>query len=265
MSSKSPDAAIARFEAPAAWRAIDLISDLHLAADHPRTFDAWRRHLLHTPADAVFILGDLFELWVGDDSRVEGFERECAQVLIQAGQRRPLAFMPGNRDFMVGDEMLADCGATRLHDPTLLSAWGSQWLLTHGDALCLDDIDYQRFRTKVRDPAWQQAVLARPLAERRSIASGMRHASEAMKATGGPWVDIDQDAAVAWLRASGSNVMIHGHTHQPGDSEIAPGFLRHVLSDWDLDSPQPRAEVLRFTPTGLRRLGLQEALSGTAC
>jgi UDP-2,3-diacylglucosamine hydrolase len=152
-----------------------------------------------------------------------------------------------------------------LHDPTLLSAWGFRLLLTHGDALCIDDADYQRFRAKVRDPAWQQAVLARPLAERRSIASGMRHASEAMKASGGPWVDIDPPTAVAWLRRAGSNVMVHGHTHQPVDSEVAPGFVRHVLSDWDLDAEQPRAEVLRFTARGLRRLELEEALNVETC
>lgn len=167
---KSPEPADAAFVADPGWRAIDLLSDVHLREDRPATFAAWRRHLLDTDADAVLILGDLFEAWVGDDVRDEGFEAECVGVLREAGQRRRIGFLPGNRDFLVGDAMLADAGVVRLGDPTLLRAWTYRVLLTHGDALCLADVDYQRFRAEVREPAWQAAFLARPLAERRAIA-----------------------------------------------------------------------------------------------
>jgi len=252
-----------RFDAPARWRAIDFISDLHLDAAHPKTFEGWKRELLETSADAVFLLGDVFEAWVGDDARFDGFERECAQVLKAAAAVRTVAFMAGNRDFLVGEALLAESGVQRLHDPTLLTAWGQVVLLTHGDALCLADTDYQRFRVMVRNPAWQQAFLARPLPERRAVARQMRDASEANKSgqTPADWADVDRDAALAWLHAAGSSQMVHGHTHRPGSELLAPGFQRHVLSDWDLDAPAPRAEVLRLTPAGLARLTPEQALA----
>lgn len=253
----------ARFDAPSHWRAIDFISDLHLDEAHPATFEAWRRHLLHTPADAVLLLGDVFEVWVGDDARVEGFERECAQVLREAARQRHVAFMVGNRDFLVGDALLQDCGVHRLDDPTLLSAWEHRLLLTHGDALCIADTDYQRFRAMVRQPAWQAALLAKPLVERRVIARHLREASEAKQAGQSPveWADADPALAVQWLRDAGCTEMVHGHTHRPGTSELQPGFVRHVLSDWDLDTAKPRAEVLRLTAAGLQRLAPEHALA----
>jgi UDP-2,3-diacylglucosamine hydrolase len=243
------------FRAPAGWRAIDFISDLHLDASHPLTFDALRAHLQHTDADAVFILGDLFEVWVGDDARFGDFEARCAAVLRQATQRRHVAFMAGNRDFLVSDALLAECGVTALPDPTCLDAWGRAVLLTHGDALCLDDTDYQRFRAEVRGERWRAEFLARPLAERQAIARAMRDASERTKRSlrRDQWADVDAVAAVALLRDAGADTMIHGHTHRPGSDALAPGFTRHVLSDWDLDGASPRAEVLRVTRDGLER------------
>jgi UDP-2,3-diacylglucosamine hydrolase len=244
------------FDAPAPWRAIDFISDLHLDEAHPRTFEAWRRHLMGTEADAVFLLGDIFEAWVGDDARHQGFERECAEVLREATRHRAVTFMAGNRDFLVGEALLADTGVQGLQDPTLLRAFGHAVLLTHGDALCLSDTAYQRFRAMVRNPAWQQAMLARPLAERQVIARQMREASETGNVGRSPadWADVDAEAAVAWLRAAGTTVMVHGHTHRPGSDTLAPGFVRHVLSDWDLDTASPRAEVLRLSAAGFERL-----------
>ena len=252
-----------RFEAPPHWRAIDFISDLHLDAEHPKTFEAFGRVLLGTPADAVFLLGDIFEAWVGDDARFEGFERQGAAVLKSAARQRCVGFMAGNRDFLVGEALLADCGVQRLHDPTLLHAFGHSALLTHGDALCLADTEYMRFRAMVRDAAWQRSFLARPLAERQAVARQLRDASEAAKARQSPadWVDVDTAAAVEWLRAAGTAKMVHGHTHQPGTRPLAPGFERHVLSDWDLDARTPRAEVLRLTSAGLARLTPDQALA----
>jgi UDP-2,3-diacylglucosamine hydrolase len=242
--------------APAEWRTIDLISDLHLAADAPRTFDAFEAYLRCTAADAVLILGDLFDVWIGDDALERPFERRCAEVLAEAGSRRQLALMVGNRDFLIGAAMLRACGARGLADPTVLSAWGRRLVLTHGDALCLEDRAYQRLRAEVRSAAWQRAVLARPLAERDLLAHTMRSASEARK-RGMPdpelWADVDPAAAVAWMHAAGAAEMVHGHTHRPGSSLLAPGFERHVLGDWDLDGPVPRAGILRLTRDGLRR------------
>jgi UDP-2,3-diacylglucosamine hydrolase len=240
--------------APQGWRAIDFISDLHLCESMPRTFDAWSLHLRHTPADAVFILGDLFEVWVGDDARERSFERQCVELLAEASSHRQLAFMVGNRDFLVGAAMLRACGMMGLPDPTLLSAWGQAVLLTHGDALCLDDQPYQAFRNEVRSPKWQQAFLARPLADRLQIAADIRRASESRRRfDGNTDSDLDAAAAVRWLHAMGAAEMVHGHTHRPGSSVLAPGFKRHVLSDWDLDQAR-RAEVLRLTRQGFARL-----------
>ena len=255
--------ALQRFDAPAHWRAIDFISDLHLDAAHPRTFAAWEAQLLRTAADAVFLLGDIFEVWIGDDAREGAFERRCLQVLQAASARRHIGFMAGNRDFLVGDAMLRDCGVHRLADPTLLHAFGHTALLTHGDALCLTDTDYQRFRAMVRDPAWQQTFLARPQAERQGIARQMRDASEAGKASQSPadWADADPAEAAAWLRAAGTADLVHGHTHRPGRNAVAPGLHREVLSDWDLDAPTPRAEVLRLTGRGFARLQPAQALA----
>ncbi len=240
--------------APPAWQAIDFISDLHLCEAMPRTFEAWHLHLQRTTADAVFMLGDLFEVWVGDDARNRPFERRCIDVLAEAASHRQLAFMAGNRDFLVGAATLRDAGVMALPDPTLLSAWGQTVLLSHGDALCLDDTPYQVFRAEVRSPQWQAKFLARPLAERLQIAAELRGASDARKRfDGNSLVDIDAGEAVRWMHAMGAGEMVHGHTHRPGSAALAPGFKRHVLTDWDLDTLQ-RAEVLRLTRSGFERL-----------
>ncbi len=244
------------FAAPTAWRAIDFISDLHLCAAMPRTFAAWSAHLRHTPADAVFMLGDLFELWVGDDARGRSFEQACVDVMSEAASHRQLAFMVGNRDFLVGSAMLRACGMMGLPDPTLLVAWGQRVLLSHGDALCLDDEPYQAFRQEVRSSAWQARFLARPLAERSQLGAEMRRASaKRQRFDGDSRVDVDTAEAVRWMHASGAAELVHGHTHRPGSSALAPGFKHHVLSDWDLDTETaPRAEVLRLTRDGFQRL-----------
>ena len=252
--------------APAEWRVIDFISDLHLTAAMPRTVELWSDYLHRTRADAVFILGDLFEAWVGDDARAEGFETDGAAVLKSAAALRPIAFMVGNRDFLLGSAMLQACGVAALEDPTLLCAFGRKALLTHGDALCLGDVPYQQFRRVVRDPSWQRAFLQRPLSERRALARALRGESERHKASqlDASWVFVDIDAAVAALRSAGATMMIHGHTHRPGSESIGPGLQRHVLSDWDFDDATvPRAEVLRWQSEGLTRLTPQAAMNGS--
>jgi UDP-2,3-diacylglucosamine hydrolase len=253
--------------APEAWSAIDFISDIHLAPDMPRTRDAWAGYMRSTRADAVLILGDLFDVWVGDDSRLEGFEAECADVLRQAARERCVGFMVGNRDFLLGAAMLEDCGLMALPEPTVLQAFGQRLVLAHGDALCIADIEYQRFRATVRDPHWQRMALGLPLADRRRFAAQMRHASEQRNAQGmlpDEAADVDTATATAWMRDAAAPVLVHGHTHRPGSAPLAPGFLRHVLSDWDLDhgGTPARAEVLRLTRNGFARLDLAQA-SGT--
>lgn len=245
--------------APAGWQTIDFISDLHLSPSTPRTFEAWAAHLLHGTADAMLLLGDLFEVWVGDDQRLRAFEQRCVEVLAETVRRRHLGFMAGNRDFLVGAAMHEACGWHVLPDPSLIDAWGRRVLLSHGDVLCLADTEYQAFRTLSRGDSWQREFLARPLDERLTQAHAARAASEAKKRSTGVdpelWADVDPAAAVAWMQACGARDLVHGHTHRPGSEALGPDRLRHVLTDWDLDHDgPPRCGVLRLTRDGFSRV-----------
>ena len=235
-------------DAPAHWRCVDFISDLHLQAGDPLTFQAWSNYLQHTQADAVFILGDLFEVWIGDDilSMESGFERQCADVLRKAAGRLNLYIMCGNRDFLMGAALMSHCGCTLLEDPCVLSFADQRWLLTHGDALCLADTEYMQFRAQVRSADWQHDFLQRPLIERIALARAMREQSEARKRSDAVYADVDTEAALALLQSVQSTLMVHGHTHRPARHRVAAGSERLVLSDWDLCAQPPRAEVLRL-------------------
>ena len=235
--------------APSHWRCIDIISDLHLQVGDQRTYAAWTDYLRHTRADAVLILGDLFEVWVGDDALQEpaSFEAQCAAALRQAGLRLALYIMQGNRDFLMGPALMAACHATALPDPSVLCVGGERWMLSHGDALCLDDRDYQVFRREVRSSAWQQDFLAKPLSERQAIARGIRQQSESRKRSAAPYADVDSAAALALLTQHQSVHLIHGHTHRPAEHLLAPQIRRSVLSDWDTAATPVRGEVLRLT------------------
>lgn len=279
---------LAELVAPPAWRTVDFISDLHLNAGEPATVAAWQHYLQTTPADAVFMLGDLFEVWVGDDALDGGaltpggpalapdggvatpgdtvtpggasFELFCAQILRQAADRLALFFMPGNRDFLVGPRLMAHCRATLLADPTVLTFGGQRWLLSHGDALCLDDTDYLKFRQQVRSPGWQSAFLTKPLAERQAIARHMREQSQARQQgsheSGQDYADVDSAAARQWLQAASARTLIHGHTHKPATHDLGGDLSRIVLSDWDAQARPPRADALRLSASGLQRIAL---------
>lgn len=240
------------------WRFVDFISDLHLQAAHPATFDAWRRYMASTDADAVFILGDLFEAWIGDDvADAPGFERDCADVLRAAAQRLPLFFLCGNRDFLVGAALARTTGMTLLADPTVFTFGERRWLLSHGDALCVDDTEYQAFRAQVRAGPWQRAFLALPLEQRAAIARGMRGESEQLKQSNRGYADVDTATALAWLEAADAPVLVHGHTHKPAEHALDATHRRIVLSDWDAEAAPPRAEALRIgADAGVRRIPL---------
>lgn len=241
---------------PDGWRLIDFLSDLHLRSANSATFAAFEQHLLHSRADAIFILGDLFEAWVGDDACSDPFEQRSLNVLRRAAQTHFVGLMHGNRDFLIGADCLQDLGVTALHDPTLLIAFGQRILLSHGDAWCLADTRYQAYRAQVRSPQWQQAILQQPLADRRALATKIRAGSDAQRAMAEPesWADVDTAIALQHLEAAQAHALIHGHTHRPGEHKMAPGLTRWVLSDWDLDAPHPRADVLRLSAGGLTRI-----------
>jgi UDP-2,3-diacylglucosamine hydrolase len=249
---------IGLLKAPAAWHTVDLISDLHLQVSETATFEAWRAYMASTPADAVLILGDLFEVWVGDDAAAQDpFLQACADVLRQTAQRAHVAFMPGNRDFLVGPEFLEGCGVKPLNDPTLLVLAAQRILLSHGDALCLDDKPYQAFRLQARNPEWQQTFLAKPLTERQEFARSLRALSESKKHEGMSFADADLDMSLFWLAHAQADCLVHGHTHRPADHALGQA-QRHVLSDWSLDHRPFRAQVLRLKSTGgMARINLQ--------
>ncbi len=244
--------------APPAWRTVELLSDLHLQAAEPATVQAWLGYLQTSQADAIFMLGDLFEAWVGDDAAtVPGFEADCAHALRQAADRRPerpLFFMHGNRDFLLGPAFAKEAGLTLLDDPTVLVLHGVRWLLSHGDLLCTEDVDYLRFREQVRNPAWQQAFLARPLAQRHALARDIRAGSEAHKRNAVVWADADAEAASEWLQRARAPTLIHGHTHRPAKHDLGDGRHRLVLSDWDAEAQPRRIEVLRLSTRGAQRI-----------
>jgi UDP-2,3-diacylglucosamine hydrolase len=247
--------------APTHWQCIDFISDLHLQESEPANFLAWRSYMASTPADAVIILGDLFEVWVGDDvldpnphsnllARHQGlaFEDRCCRVLHNSAQSKAVYFMHGNRDFLIGNDFLNACGMQGLPDPTVLIAGTQRYLLSHGDALCLADEDYQKFRLQVRNPAWQTHFLAQPLAQRQEQARQMRAQSQARKQQGGQWIDLEDKATQEWMVAAQAHHMVHGHTHEGTDHAITTVHgqgTRYVLSDWDASATPARAQVLR--------------------
>lgn len=242
--------------APARWRQVDLLSDLHLGPDTPGTLARLAAHLAHTPADAVLLLGDIFEVWVGDDARHEPFEAGVATMLREASQRLELFFMAGNRDFLVGAEMLRETGMTALPDPTVLDAFGQRWLLAHGDAQCLADAGYQAWRATSRSASWQADFLARPLADRQAFGRQARAQSRASQAEQLMATDLDAEACRALLNEAGATTLIHGHTHRPAEHDLGGSLKRVVLSDWDFDAAPPRGDLIRLSAAGLQRLPL---------
>jgi UDP-2,3-diacylglucosamine hydrolase len=232
--------------APPDWRMVDFLSDVHLDASELATFNAWAHHLNTTPADALFILGDLFEVWIGDDTQ-DPFHLQCMELLRTTAKRMPVFFMCGNRDFLMGKQWLQSTGVQGLQDPTVLELAHQKILLSHGDALCIGDTDYIAFRALVRSSAWQHTFLAKPLSERQHIARDLRAQSKARQQTQTDYVDVDASTARMWLEEYDCKLLLHGHTHRPATHDLGNGLSRMVLSDWEADATPPRLEVLRWT------------------
>ena len=221
---------------------IFFISDLHLSPRSPGATRLFLQFLAGRArqAEALYILGDLFEAWIGDDD----IDDPCHAQII-AGLRAAsdaglmIAVQHGNRDFLLGQGFAAASGVRLLNDPYVLSTPEWQFVLSHGDALCLDDAAYMRFRAQVRDAQWQATLLAKPLAERRAIAAHMREVSEAgQRAKNNPYSDLQTAATDDFLREHGYATFIHGHTHQPATHDhIVDGIHveRWVLADWHED------------------------------
>jgi UDP-2,3-diacylglucosamine hydrolase len=214
------------------------ISDLHLEAERPEIGDQFIQFLQTeaTKAEALYILGDLFEAWVGDD------DPNAHYAIIKLAIRKltdsgiPVYFMHGNRDFMIGRKFANETGVEILKDPYPVKMYGQKALLSHGDAMCTDDVQYQRVRLMTRDPDWQQSMLAKPLKERLRIAEEARRQSLEQKLNlSMDIMDVNQGAVMRAINEYGVDVLLHGHTHRPDVHTVDLGnrkAKRVVLGDW---------------------------------
>jgi UDP-2,3-diacylglucosamine hydrolase len=215
------------------------ISDLHLTRERPEAVERFRRFLgeVAMRAGTLYILGDFFEAWVGDDDLSDPFNAGIAADLRHlAGTGTSIGLLHGNRDFVLGPEFAEAAGLSLLPDPSVIDLYGTPSLISHGDAWCTDDQTYQAFRAQVRNPAWQAAALARPLAERHALARAMREQSEKIKPGVKPEImDVNAGAIAEAFRAHAVRRIIHGHTHRPARHEsVVDGRAceRWVLPDW---------------------------------
>ena len=244
-----------------AWGCVDFLSDVHLHSADAATAQAWLDYLQHTPAQALFILGDLFEAWVGDDvlhHQLGGFEQSCAQALARCTKTKPVFFVCGNRDFLIGPGFFQYTGLQALSEPCKVLSSAGALLLSHGDNLCTDDLDYLAFRAQVRNPDWQNTFLAQPLPERMAQARAMRAQSQARQQSMATLPDVNTLACEAALTVHQAHTLVHGHTHRPGHHHMGQGLERRVLSDWQAGGPAPRLEVLRLQAGLWQRVPLPE-------
>ena len=245
-------------------RAVALfVSDLHLQASHPMTAAAFLRFLAERAAAAqqLYLLGDLFEYWAGDDDIADPFHHTIISALRAVSDAGVAVFwIAGNRDFLVGPGFASAAGLTLLQEPHVIDLAGQRITLVHGDAECTLDTNYMAFRAQVRDPAWQQQFLAMPLAQRKGIIAGLRDGSRAahtMKADA--IMDVTPAAIDALHATTSADTIIHGHTHRPA-LHVAGAHRRFVLPDWELDAAPERGGWIAVDALGVIT---RHALDGT--
>jgi UDP-2,3-diacylglucosamine hydrolase len=233
------------------------ISDLHLSEARPEANEKFFSFMEETAAraGALYVLGDLFEYWIGDDDLDEPFHAVVAGFFRRLSEGGvALHVMHGNRDFLMAQAFCRASGARLLPDPSVVDAGGVKTLLMHGDTLCLDDTDYQEWRREARSEGWQRAFLARPLAERRRIILELRERSRtAVRAKPAEIMDVNAAAVRQAFQAHGVTRLVHGHTHRPGHHRIeveGRACERWVLPDWY--GPGGYLEVGRGAPKLVR-------------
>jgi UDP-2,3-diacylglucosamine hydrolase len=242
------------------------ISDLHLQESHPRTAEAFFGFLAGraSQAEALYLLGDIFEYWAGDDDLGSPFHQrivDALRALSAAGVA--VYWMAGNRDFLVSQDFARAAGLSLLDEPHVATIGGQRVALVHGDAQCTGDLNYMAFRAQVRDAAWQQQFLAMPLAQRKAIIAGLREGSRnAHTEKSYEIMDVTPDAVAGLHAATGADVIIHGHTHRPAlHQESDSGRRRYVLPDWELDAEPARGGWIAIDADGrITRHGLDGQL-----
>ena len=230
-------------------------SDLHLDPSTPQIADRFRRFLAGPARDAqsVFLLGDLFEAWIGDDDPEPAHREIVAAIAALAAAGTLVYVMRGNRDFMIGEQFCAAAGAILLDDPAILAMGGERVLLSHGDGLCVDDRAYQKLRALVRDRALREGFARLPVGARRRLAGEARQGSREHLANASSYItDVNQPAVEAVLREADAALMIHGHTHRPGVHRFRSDGVertRVVLGAW-----HDEAHVVRWDEAGWQLL-----------
>ena len=229
------------------------ISDLHLQPERPAITEAFLRFLDEQAlaAKQLYLLGDLFEYWAGDDDLSAPFHQQIVSALRRVSDAGiEIFWIAGNRDFLVGTDFAAAAGLTLLPETWVIEVAGKRIVLLHGDAQCTDDVKYMAFRAQVRQPAWQQQFLAMPLEQRKQIIAGLRENSkQAHTEKSYEIMDVTPAAIAAVFEQTGATVMIHGHTHRPAVHEV-DGKLRYVLPDWEPDAIPPRGGWITLNDAG---------------
>ena len=232
------------------------VSDVHLQAAMPGTVELFLsfldQHAKRSPR--LYLMGDLFEYWAGDDDLSSPFPaRIVAALRAVADAGVALYWLGGNRDFLVASGFAEAAGLTLLAEPHVEEIAGKRLVLVHGDAQCIDDHDYQAFRAQVRQPMWQAAFLAQPLEKRKAIIEGMREGSRAAQQVKTMEImDVNTQAIDALFASTGAQIMVHGHTHRPALHQHVGG-LRYVLPDWDGDTESVRGGWLALGRDGVMR------------
>lgn len=227
------------------------VSDLHIDLAQPEIGQQFAEFLAGEArsAEALYILGDLFESWVGDDDPNPHYDEAKQRIRELVDSGVPVFFMHGNRDFMIGKRFARETGVELLDDPVVHSVHGEQVLLSHGDAYCTDDVEYQAVRRMTRDPQWQAMMLSRSLDERLAFAAKARAASKAQGGKLDEKISDVNDAAIRKLMQEHEvSVMLHGHTHRPAIHRFTNNDLpatRIVLGDW-----YDQGSVVRWDDSG---------------
>lgn len=214
------------------------ISDLHLSQERPAITALFLRFLQEVAAnaDALYILGDLFEAWLGDDMVLPEYHEAITAIRKLTDQGVPVYIMYGNRDFLMREQFEQMTGARLIHEPYILSLGGQDTLLLHGDTLCTDDTAYQEFRRMVRDPQWQDAMLSKTVEQRVALAREYRDMSKIeMAKKDNAIMDVNQQSVLDTMREQNVLKLIHGHTHRPGNHHFdidGKPASRIVLGDW---------------------------------
>jgi len=237
------------------------ISDIHISEQYPEIGEQLIDFLENQAqqSDALYILGDLFEYWLGDDDTNHEYKKIKSTLKLYTDKKIPTYLMHGNRDFLIGETFANETGITILPDPSIIDLYGEKILISHGDIFCTDDIEYQLSRESTRNPNWQKMILGKSLKERKKLAyEARKKSSKHTRQTKKILMDVNQNEINETFKKYGLNQIIHGHTHKPAiHNSMINGELykRIVLGDW-----YDQGSVLKWDQSGPELVTLNRAL-----